>query len=100
MKLQMAELFPQARQQLDRFRRQYLQLVDFHSVDFPSSRYLKDISFQAVLFSDVFADGALAYSPPYRYQLRVLKELIVRIERSMTDPDEVGLSSHTFEPIV
>lgn len=75
-----------AKRQLDRFCRQYLQIDP--RPDYPSDEFLRQESFQARIYSRLFQDGALAYSPPPRYQLKVLKELTRRIEASIQDWDQ------------
>lgn len=71
------------RQELDLFKRQYLQLQV--NVRYPEGKYLKHEEFQDRLYSEVFSEDAMNYYPPQRYQLRVLKELVKRIETSITD---------------
>ncbi|KAL7622704.1 hypothetical protein AAE478_006382 [Parahypoxylon ruwenzoriense] len=70
---------------IDRFCRQYLQLE--RDLDYPSSALLRDADVQDTLYRRIFADGALPYPPPRRYQLRVLKELMSKIETSIEDWD-------------
>ncbi|XDG03823.1 hypothetical protein ABKA04_003438 [Annulohypoxylon sp. FPYF3050] len=77
-------------QAIDRFCRQYLQLE--RDLDYPSSTLLREADVQDTLYNRIFADGALDYSPPPRYQLRVLKELTSRIEASIEDWDSHGIS--------
>lgn len=66
-----------------RFCRQYLQLE--HPLDFPEGALLREEGVQQVLFRELWADGALSHPPPPRYQLRVLKELVSKIEASIED---------------
>ncbi|KAI9735410.1 MAG: hypothetical protein M1818_006416 [Claussenomyces sp. TS43310] len=86
----MAGLSPQAQRELEIFQRQYLQLQA--DLIFPGSNCLRQEAFQQVLYEEVFKDDAVVYQPPLRYQLRVLKELLSRIESSITDWDEDGIS--------
>lgn len=72
--------------QVSRFCHQYLQLE--HDLDFPHSSSLKTSEVQDALYNRLFADDALCFSPPQRYQLRTLKELMARIEASIDDWDE------------
>lgn len=72
--------------QLDRFCRQYLQL--HADLSYPHPEYLRTDKFQQHLYRKIFEDGVLSYPPPLRYQLRVLKELIKRIEESIQDWEE------------
>jgi len=74
--------------QLNLFRRQYLQLQT--NVTVPDHQCLRQDAFQQALLQDVFSDDATEYQPPQRYQLRILKELMQRIEASITNwEDEV-----------
>ncbi|OBT51400.1 hypothetical protein VE04_07869, partial [Pseudogymnoascus sp. 24MN13] len=74
------------REELDLFKRQYLQLQI--SLKYPSKECLKHEEFQQMLYSEVFSEDAMKWYPPQRYQLRVLKELVKRIEVSITDWEE------------
>lgn len=79
--------FPQDwEQKLNHFRRQYLQLQV--TIEYPERHYLKHEDFQNELYSQIFSQEALKYHPPQRYQLRVLKELMKRVEDSITDWEE------------
>ncbi|RYP14746.1 hypothetical protein DL765_006161 [Monosporascus sp. GIB2] len=80
----------ESRDSIDRFCRQYLQLE--RDLDYPSSTVLQETHTQNVLYESLFADGAVAYPPPPRYRLRVLKELVKRIEASIDDWDQYGVS--------
>lgn len=72
--------------QVDRFCYQYLQLEA--DLDYPEPALLKTATVQDALYDRLFADGAKRYAPPLRYQLRVLKELMAKIEGSIDDWDE------------
>jgi len=78
-----------ARHQLDRFCRQYLQVT--LGLDYPTEEHLRNDAFQQSIYSRLFSDD-VQYAPPPRYQLRVLKELMKRIEASIQDWDEQGIS--------
>lgn len=69
--------------EVDRFCRQYLQLES--SLDYPSPSFLKVSEVQDTLYSRLFAKGAIRYGPPRRYQLKVLKELMAKIEASINN---------------
>ena len=93
-------------QELNSFKRQYLQLQV--TIKYPESQYLRHEEFQNKLYAQIFSREALEYHPPQRYQLRVLKELMKRIEDSITDWEEevrtlsllsYPLLFHTFIPI-
>ncbi|OSZ99999.1 hypothetical protein A9Z42_0027520 [Trichoderma parareesei] len=80
-----------AQKQVDRFCRQYLQLEQ--TLNYPEPQYIRRSDVQDAIYQRLFAEGALpGGSPPLRYQLRVLKELISRIEASIQDWDEHGVS--------
>ncbi|KAI1140025.1 FAM86A protein [Hypoxylon sp. FL0543] len=80
---------------IDRFCRQYLQLE--RDLDYPSPALLREAEVQDALYNTIFADGALAYPPPQRYQLRVLKQLMSRIEASIEDWDRHGVSDELMD---
>lgn len=77
---------PEDHKSIDRFCRQYLQLE--RDLDYPSAVLLREEHIQDDLYRRIFADGAVAHPPPPRYQLRVLKELVKRIEASIEDWDQ------------
>ncbi|KAK6067102.1 hypothetical protein SCUP515_10306 [Seiridium cupressi] len=78
-----------------RFCRQYLQLE--RDLDFPDSSLLREEHIQAALYNQLFADGAVAYPLPPRYRLRVLKEMMSRIETSIEDWEQHGVSDDLME---
>ncbi|KAL7957827.1 putative methyltransferase domain-containing protein [Trichoderma compactum] len=79
------------RMQVDRFCHQYLQLE--HNLDYPEPRNIRLPEVQDVIYQRLFADDSLPGGPPpLRYQVRVLKELVSRIEASIDDWDEHGVS--------
>lgn len=81
--------------QIVRFSRQYLQLEP--SPRFPDDHLLRQDETQDFLYKKLFAPDALTCAPPLRYQLRILKELVSRIEASIDDWDQhVSL---TFPPL-
>jgi len=82
----MADLSLESQHQLNLFTRQYLQLQA--PIKYPDSDSLRQEVFQQALYERIFKDGAVPHEPPKRYQLRVLKELIAKIEASITDWDE------------
>ena len=85
---EMQHLRPQERESYILFRRQYLQLLDTDSLAFPASDCLRNESFQSIMYEGIFKPGILAYPPQARYQIRVLKELVLRVEKSIVDPEE------------
>ncbi|KAM6483637.1 putative methyltransferase-domain-containing protein [Trichoderma sp. SZMC 28011] len=79
------------RKQVDRFCHQYLQLEQ--SLDYPEPQNIRLPEVQDVIYQRLFADDSLPGGPPpLRYQVRVLKELVSRIEASIDDWDEHGVS--------
>ncbi|KAF2862431.1 hypothetical protein K470DRAFT_256065 [Piedraia hortae CBS 480.64] len=73
------------------FRRQYLQLLEPEFLQWPPKQLLKDPSTQLWL-SKIFGQSDNERLPPPRYQLRVLKQLVARIEDCIEDPEEDGIS--------
>lgn len=72
--------------QVDRFCRQYLQLES--KLDFPQGPFLRLQEIQDAIFTNLFADGAVRYGPPTRYQVKTLKDIVSRIEGSIEDWDQ------------
>ncbi|KAK4066818.1 hypothetical protein Trihar35433_7245 [Trichoderma harzianum] len=73
--------------QVDRFCHQYLQLEQH--LDYPEPQNIRLPEVQDVIYQRLFADDSLPGGPPpLRYQVRVLKELVSRIESSIDDWDE------------
>ncbi|PQE21064.1 EFM3 CHATD-lysine N-methyltransferase protein [Rutstroemia sp. NJR-2017a WRK4] len=91
------ELAQQAQEQLDRFCRQYLQLL--RVLDYPNDEYLRNGEFQETIYERLFEENALQYPPPQRYQFRVLKELTKRIENSIQDWDEEAVSDNLMDQL-
>lgn len=78
--------------QLLLFRRQYLQLFEPDFLAWPPKPLLKDASVQSWLYSNLFDTEKHTMLPPERYQLRVLKPLLSKIEQAIEDPEEdVGI---------
>ncbi len=80
------QLSPDASKALDRFCRQYFQL--HAELDYPDPEHLRNVEFQEAIYSTIFKEDSVQRLPPVRYQLRVLKELVKRIEQSVLDWDE------------
>ena len=81
--------------QLNLFRRRYLQLQN--DLKYPDPECLRQDIVQQALLDGIFSENALRYEPPRRYQLRTLKELVRRIEASITDwEEEVGTYIFTY----
>ncbi|KAF7547871.1 hypothetical protein G7Z17_g7444 [Cylindrodendrum hubeiense] len=83
--------------QVNRFCNQYLQLE--HELDFPEASLLKTQQVQDTIYARLFADGAVQFGPPQRYQLRVLKELVKKVEGSIDDWDEYGVSDELMSTL-
>ncbi|XXH04069.1 hypothetical protein Hte_010480 [Hypoxylon texense] len=75
---------------IGRFCHQYLQLE--RDLDYPPATLLREAEVQDALYRRIFAKGALAYTPPKRYQIRVIKELVSKVEASIEDWDSHGVS--------
>jgi hypothetical protein len=90
-----SQLSTVARQHLDRFCRQCLQII--LELAYPVAEQLRQDAFQQALYDRLFKDGALEYAPPQHYQLRVLKELTKRIEESIQDWEEEVSGSFIVE---
>ncbi|KHJ34649.1 putative fam86a protein [Erysiphe necator] len=73
-------------QQYGRFYRQVLQL--YPKIDYPENEYLSDASNQQTIYQTLFAEKALKHELPVKYQFRVLKKLLERIEKSIEDSDK------------
>ncbi|KAF5875057.1 putative protein fam86a protein [Botrytis fragariae] len=83
--------------QLDRFCRQYLQLLP--NLEYPDEEHLRDDAFQEAIYSRLFEENVLEYPPPQRYQLKTLKELTKRIENSIHDWEEQGISDNLMSQL-
>ncbi|KAI1821046.1 putative methyltransferase-domain-containing protein [Xylaria intraflava] len=78
--------------QLQLFKRQYIQLFEPDFLAWPHQQLLRRSDAQAWLFKHLFDVSRNPRLPPERYQLRVLRQLIARIEKSIQDPDEDEIS--------
>ena len=79
--------------QLLLFRRQYLQVVEPDFLAWPPKQLLRDAGVQSWLYKKLFNSDQNARLPPERYQFRVLKPLVAKIEQSIDDPEQdVGIS--------
>jgi hypothetical protein len=90
----MSDLSLHCQRQLNLFRRQYFQLQV--AIRYPDPQCLRQEIFQQLLHAELFDEGTAEYQPPHRYQIRVLKELIRRIEESITDWQEEVCISFTI----
>ncbi|KAI0097855.1 putative methyltransferase-domain-containing protein [Nemania sp. FL0031] len=78
--------------QLKLLRRQYLQLFEPDFLAWPHPQLLRRSDAQAWLFKHLFDQSRNPRLPPERYQLRVLRPLVARIEKAIQDPDEDEIS--------
>lgn len=74
--------------QLRILQRQYFQLVELHQLRWPEADMLKKPEVQSWLYTNLFDTELIKTPPPGRYQLRVLKILIAKLEKLMTDPED------------
>ncbi|CAG8958087.1 hypothetical protein HYFRA_00000431 [Hymenoscyphus fraxineus] len=88
------QLSVDSQKHLDRFCRQYLQFYLY--LDYPDDQYLRNEAFQETIYNTLFKEGSLPHPPPLIYQVRVLKELLRRIEASIQNWDEEGLSDNLY----
>ena len=80
------QLTVEAKRQLNRFCRQYLQL--HLDIDFPSPELLRKSDFQDCIYARLYQENSIANKPPQRYELRILKALTRKIEESIQDWEE------------
>ncbi|KXT06942.1 hypothetical protein AC578_7101 [Pseudocercospora eumusae] len=78
--------------QLLLFRRQYFQLHEPDFLAWPPKQLLRDSSVQAWLYAKLFDAEKNSYLPTERYQFRVLKPLVSRIEQAIENPEEDEIS--------
>ncbi|KXS93514.1 hypothetical protein AC579_6419 [Pseudocercospora musae] len=78
--------------QLLLFRRQYFQLHEPDFLAWPPKQLLRDSSVQAWLYAKLFDGEKNSYLPAERYQFRVLKPLVSRIEEAIENPEEDEIS--------
>lgn len=74
--------------QLKLLRRQYFQLFQPEFLAWPHPQLLRQADAQAWLYKHLFDESRNARLPPERYQLRVLRPLVTKIEKAIQDPDE------------
>ncbi|KAF1847504.1 uncharacterized protein K460DRAFT_279312 [Cucurbitaria berberidis CBS 394.84] len=74
--------------QLRILRHQYFQLVEPYQLRWPDSAILKAPDVQSWLFTNLFDADGITSPPPQRYQHRVLKLLISKLEKSIDNPEE------------
>jgi hypothetical protein len=74
--------------QLRVLQRQYFQLVEPHQLRWPEGAALKQPDVQAWMFREMFDADHVKSPPPDRYQLRVFKLLVSKLEAAIVDPEE------------
>ena len=74
--------------QLLLFRRQYFQLFEPDFLAWPPKQLLRDPNAQEWLYRNLFNSELCPHLPSERYQLRVLKPLLAKIEQAIEDPEE------------
>ncbi len=73
---------------IELLRKQYLQLLEPDLLAIPGPDMLRRPEVQHLLYEEMFHSENLKFAPDSRYQLRVLKKVISRIESSIADPDQ------------
>ncbi|KAF5127261.1 Protein-lysine N-methyltransferase EFM3 [Metarhizium anisopliae] len=76
---------PPWRQEVDRFCYQYLQLESI--LDYPQDKFLRLEDVQDDIYKRIFCDETGGVGPPDRYRIKILKELVFRIESAIDDWD-------------
>ncbi|KAF2191476.1 hypothetical protein K469DRAFT_656402 [Zopfia rhizophila CBS 207.26] len=79
---------PDTRSKLTTLRRQYFQLVEPAHLRWMDTVILKAPNVQQWIYTNLFDSNKITSSPPERYQHRVLKALISKLEIAMDDPEE------------
>lgn len=74
--------------QLRVLQRQYFQLVEPGQLKWPDDTTLMKPDVQSWLYTHMFDSNNVKSPPPDRYQLRVLKLLISKLEKSIVDPEQ------------
>ncbi|KHN94862.1 uncharacterized protein MAM_07281 [Metarhizium album ARSEF 1941] len=72
-------------QEVDRFCYQYLQLES--NLDWPRDEFLRLDEVQDAIYKRIFKAEASNVGPPDRYRIKILKELVFRIESAIDDWD-------------
>ncbi|OHE97255.1 hypothetical protein CORC01_07509 [Colletotrichum orchidophilum] len=75
---------------VDRFCYQYLQLES--TLEYPTAEIIREPPAQDTIYKKLFSEQGPRYPPPARYRLRILKELVARIESSIDDWDQYEVS--------
>ncbi|CAG7917349.1 unnamed protein product [Penicillium olsonii] len=75
---------------------QYFQLVELNHLDLPPGSVLVRPEVQAALYEHMF-DETIFPIPPHSYRSRVLKQILSRIEESITDPEQDEINDDLME---
>lgn len=78
---------------------QYFQLVELNRLDLPPGPVLVKPDVQAALYAHMF-DETIFPIPPHSYRSRVLKQILSRIEESITDPEQDVCSFTPAFPLI
>lgn len=85
---------------IDKLAAQYFQLVELQNLALPPGPVLIQPAVQAALYERMFNENAVFPIPPDSYRSRVLKQILSRIEESITNPEEDVCLPTCFNPFV
>lgn len=73
---------------IDKLAAQYFQLVELQNLALPPGPVLIQPAVQTALYERMFNENTVFPIPPDSYRSRVLKQILSRIEESITNPEE------------
>ncbi|KAJ5869225.1 hypothetical protein N7455_004166, partial [Penicillium solitum] len=82
---------------IDKLAAQYFQLVELQNLALPPGPVLIQPAVQAALYERMFNENAVFPIPPDSYRSRVLKQILSRIEESITNPEEDEINDDLME---
>ncbi|KAJ5558072.1 hypothetical protein N7535_009562 [Penicillium sp. DV-2018c] len=82
---------------IDKLAAQYFQLVELPNLALPPGSVLIQPVVQAALYERMFNENTVFPLPPNSYRSRVLKQILSRIEESITDPEEDEINDDLME---
>ncbi|KAJ5457185.1 hypothetical protein N7530_012459 [Penicillium desertorum] len=82
---------------IDKLAAQYFQLVELQHLALPPGPVLIQPAVQAALYERMFNENAVFPIPPDSYRSRVLKQILSRIEESITNPEEDEINDDLME---
>jgi hypothetical protein len=85
---------------IDKLAAQYFQLVELQNLALPPGPVLIQPAVQAALYKRMFDENAVFPIPPDSYRSRVLKQILSRIEESITNPEEDVCLPTCLNPLV